>query len=110
MVKLPAPDELTENAFQRLWIEAEGFNDFRGIHKRAVALCIIFINTTGDRSCNLIKCRRSDHTVRAEQVTVTYCSASGMEVVVSGGTRSVVRHVNFEDQVFHTSGVHFRAV
>ena len=41
MVKLPAPDELTENAFQRLWIDAEGFDDFRGIHKRAVALCII---------------------------------------------------------------------
>ena len=58
MVKLPAPDELTENALQRLWIEAEGFNDFRGIHKTAVALCIIFMDITGNRSCNLIKCRR----------------------------------------------------
>ena len=65
MVKLPAPDELTDNALQRLWIEG------------AVALCIIFIDITGNRSCNLIKCRRSDHTVRAEQVTVSYRSASG---------------------------------
>ena len=102
MVKLPAPDELTENAFQRLWVEAEGVYDFRGIHKRAAALCINFMDITGNRSCNLIKCRHSDHTMRAEQVTVTCRSASGVEVVRS--------HANFEDQVFQTDGVHFRSV
>ena len=35
---------------------------------------------------HLIKCRRSDHTVRTEQVMATYRSTSGIEVVVSGGS------------------------
>ena len=82
--KLPAPDELTENVFQRLWVEAEGFDNFQGVHKRVVALCIIFMDATGNRSCNLIKCRHSNHTLRAQQVTVTYRSASGADVVVHG--------------------------
>ena len=48
------------------------------------------MDVTGNRPCNLIKCRHSDHTVKAQQVTVTYRSASGEEVVVHGGSAGVV--------------------
>ena len=44
--KLPAPDELTEETFRRLWTEVAGFDNFYGIHERAVALCIIFMDIT----------------------------------------------------------------
>ena len=87
--KLPAPDELTEETFRRLWTEAAGFDNYYGIHNRAVALCNIFMDITGNRTCNLIKCKHSDHTIRAQQVTVTYRAANGEEVVVHGGSAEV---------------------
>ena len=87
--KLPACDEITNEYVRHGWTEARGFEDFQGIHDRAVDVAIMFMDATGHRACSLVKSDKHEHTVLASQITVTYTDQRGQEKVVRGGSTEV---------------------
>ena len=59
------------------------------IREQFCYVCILFMDAMGTRSCDLIKSALHNHTILADQVSVTFTDANGEEQVVRGGYQGI---------------------